>query len=262
MLKNLVLNALRPGYAKVLVHKVLKRLEKNEEPKARAWAEQKVRRTIQEFCRASDEVIWNEADAESRALERTAQSVLSKIPYHLGGGGAHPLLYFLIRTHRPRVVFETGVAAGWSSSAILTALDKNQHGNLFSSDFPYFRLSEPEKYVGALVDERLEDRWNLDVRGDALAIPNFLSQIGSHPVDFLHYDSDKSYSGRDFVLRALLEKFSNTAVLLIDDIQDNFHFRDFVTQHELEHEVFAFEGKFVGLVLNFGSQLRICGSRR
>jgi hypothetical protein len=35
--------------------------------------------------------------------------------------------------------------AGFSSSAILTALKENGEGILYSSDFPYFRIKNPEK---------------------------------------------------------------------------------------------------------------------
>jgi hypothetical protein len=256
MLKNVLMNALRPGYAKVMLSKVLKRFEKGNVEDVRVWAEKEVKREIQEFCVALDEQLWAEANTESCALSTKARIILNDIPHNLGGGGAHPLLYCLIRWTKPKVVFETGVAAGWSSSVILSALQKNQEGKLFSSDFPYFRISDPEKYVGVLVDDSLKIRWNLDIRGDAIAIPNFLNQIESKPVDFLHFDSDKSYSGRDYVFNALLKKFSDKAILLVDDIQDNFHFRDFVNKHKLKYEVFEFEGKFVGLVLDIGSQLK------
>ena len=55
----------------------------------------------------------------------------------LGGGGNFILLYFLTRKFN-KVVVETGVAAGWSSLAILGAFEKNGEGKLYSSDFPYF----------------------------------------------------------------------------------------------------------------------------
>jgi hypothetical protein len=36
--------------------------------------------------------------------------------------------------------------------------------------------------------------------------------------------------------------------MLIDDIQDNYHFRDLVGDRGLTSRVYAFEGKYCGLV--------------
>ena len=64
---------------------------------------------------------------------------LSKLSVKLSGG-LYKLLYFPIRKIKPYTVVETGVAAGWTSLAILRALNKNGRGHLYSSDFPYFEL--------------------------------------------------------------------------------------------------------------------------
>lgn len=46
------------------------------------------------------------------------------------------LVYSLIRSLKPSVVLETGVANGFSSAYILEALNRNNHGHLFSIDSP------------------------------------------------------------------------------------------------------------------------------
>ena len=46
-------------------------------------------------------------------------------------------LYTLSRSIKPGIVVETGVASGISSAYILRALDKNNHGKLFSIDLPW-----------------------------------------------------------------------------------------------------------------------------
>ena len=106
-----------------------------------------------------------------RRLQISADEKLKALDYDLGGGGNSPLLYFLVRSMRPRIVVETGVAAGFSSSAILTALKENGEGILYSSDFPYFRIKNPEKYIGLLVDEELKGNWTCLKQGDRFNLP-------------------------------------------------------------------------------------------
>jgi len=256
LLKNIIFNALKPGYFKTMLLKVVKRFEKNTSMEARRWALKNSKKTISDFCCSLDKDLWDESQRVCESLSREAAQILSKIPFNLGGGGAHPLLYFLVRRLKPKVIIETGVAAGWSSAAILSAIEKNSFGKLYSSDFPYFRIDEPEKYIGVLVKDSLKVNWQVDVRGDAVAVPYFQELIGADKIDFIHYDSDKSYSGREFVLDRLILQVSDTATLLVDDIQDNFQFRDFVEKKNLDYDVFEFEGKFIGLVSDIGLKLK------
>ena len=158
------------------------------------------------------------------------------------------LLYFLIRKFKPACVLETGVASGWSSLAILQSLEKNNFGNLYSTDFPYFRLENPEKYIGFLVqDEALKKRWHLDISGDEIALPKISKLLGDTKIDLFHYDSDKNYSGRDFAIKTLRNNFSPNSIIIFDDIQDNLHFKDFVKSENLQYTVIEFKGKYVGI---------------
>ena len=145
---------------------------------------------------------------------------------------------------------ETGVAAGWSSLAFLTALDKNKRGTLYSSDFPYFRLYCPEQFIGVLVPSYFKKRWVLDTRGDRVVIPHILKQVST--VDLFHYDSDKSCSGKEYALKLVNKKVSQKFVLIFDDIQDDTFFKD-LTRKDNKHYylVFEFEGKYLGLYSNF-----------
>lgn len=255
LLRNLWINFRKRGYGKTMLSKLVKRLEPDSRHAAREWAASHHHRSIAEYCASIDSDLWEEAELASIKLKQEADMILRDIPVDLGGGGAHPLLYFLVRRHQPTIIFETGVAAGWSSASIISACEKNKVGMLFSSDFPYFRLANPEQYIGILVSSARRASWHLDMRGDATAIPHFLSILENRRIDLLHYDSDKSYSGREFVLNQLAPHLADDAVLIIDDIQDNLQFKDFVTKRRLSFEVFEFEGKFIGLVPSIGRQL-------
>ena len=171
----------------------------------------------------------------------------------LGGRGNFILLYFLIRKFKLHNIVETGVAAGWSSLAILRALKKNGNGHLYSSDFPYFRLENPEKFIGYLAKNEInKNNWFLDIRGDDKALPEITKQIGNKNIDLFHYDSDKSYSGRSNALKLIGSKLSFKTIIIFDDIQNNLHFKDYVEKNNLNFHVIEFDGKFVGITgLNY-----------
>jgi predicted O-methyltransferase YrrM len=166
----------------------------------------------------------------------------------LGGGGAIELIYFFCRQVKPNNVLETGFAAGWSSYAILKALEKNEKGNLDSSDLPYFRIENSEKYIGILVPSFLKEsgRWNLELRGDRNNLDIFLQ--GDKRYDIVHYDSDKRKVSRINFFNRIEKWLSSNAVIIMDDIEDNFAFRDYVEEKNLNYRVFKYEGKYIGLI--------------
>lgn len=244
-LGNIAANAFRPGFLGTMVKKLVRRAEPDTRAAATAWARERAE-SIDEWCRSVDDALWQRIVAESVLLEEDAQRRVAATGESLGGGGAHPLLSFVVQRYRPQVVVETGVAAGWSSRAILEALRVNGAGRLYSSDFPYFRLERPERFIGVVVPEELRADWHLDIRGDRRALPSIVESV--RRIDLFHYDSDKSVGGRRFALDTVQPRLSPGAVVLMDDIQDNMFFADWVTRAGTPHRVFEFGGKFVGAV--------------
>jgi predicted O-methyltransferase YrrM len=159
------------------------------------------------------------------------------------------MLYFLMRLRRPECVVETGVAAGYSSQVFLSAMESNGRGHLFSSDFPYYYLKDPEQYIGLLVEKQLFWRWDLLLEGDEANLPTIMSRVSK--VDIFHFDSDKSYSGRVFALAQVTPKMADGGLIVIDDIQDNSHCFDYLKDNNiLNFSVFEFLGKYVCLIGN------------
>ena len=109
-------------------------------------------------------------------------------------GERHAFSCFLTRLLTPDVIVETGVADGWSSHAFLAGSNDNGAGHLYSSDFPYFRESDPERTIGRLVPAELKGRWTLLTAGDEKNMPQVLDSVTS--VYLFHYDSDKRPVGR------------------------------------------------------------------
>ena len=241
-------NALQRDFFPVMVKKIMKRMERDTSVEAVQWAERMATQGTDEYCSNIDRKLWDGIQLECAQIKKDADAILSEIPFSLGGGGNVPLLYFLIAKYKPNVVVETGVAAGWSSLTVLRAFSKNKKGNLYSSDFPYFRLDNPEQYIGIVTKhESNKNLWDLDTRGDDKALPSIISKLGDKQIDLFHYDSDKSYSGRQSAFETVRNKLSRNAIVIFDDIQDNLHFKDLVTSENVDFSVLEFEGKYLGV---------------
>lgn len=227
-----------------MARKVAARLRPSHRDAAIRWADSRAE-SLPDFATGLDVELWAESEAWAGEFRIAARARLDDRAVPLGGAGHFQLVHFLVRYLRPRVVLETGVAAGYTSQAILSALEQNGVGTLYSSDFPYFRLDEPERYVGCLVDDALRPRWHLGLNGDRANLAEFAPELDQ--IDFVHYDSDKSVEGREFVMDAIQSKLSPDAVVIMDDIDDNTFFRDWVNRSGTPCRVFARGRKYVGL---------------
>jgi predicted O-methyltransferase YrrM len=242
---DVVRNATAKGHMGVVWHKVLARLRgEHRDVAAVAWCEA-IAVSENPFPRV-DAPLWTEADSVALALETDGEAALRALGFDVVGSGAHcALLYFLARWIQPATVLETGVAAGYSSAAILTAIERNGRGHLYSSDFPYLRIRDPARHIGCLVPDRLRRTWTLEVKGDRVNLPRLLAQAGE--VGLFHYDSDKSYSGRKWAFARVIPRLASSAVVVIDDVQDNLFFRHWVESRALPFVVLRFRNKFVGV---------------
>ena len=248
-MKIILANIFKRNYFLTILKKVIKRFEKDTSIEAKKWCISHTKQTIEEFCRSMDSSLYDEAMIDIKPIKKDAEDKLSTLEVSLGGGGNYILLYFLILKFKPLNIVETGVAAGWSSLFILRAIKKNGKGSLFSSDFPYFRLKNPEQYIGYLAqNETNKNNWCLDIRGDELALQKFVDKLKSTQIDLFHYDSDKSYSGRSKALKILNSNINSKTIIIFDDIQNNLHFKDYVTKHKKKFYILEFQGKYVGVV--------------
>ena len=202
---------------------------------------------VSNFAKTISPHLWEEAITQSKTIEQNADKTLENIPYDLGGGADYKLLYFLTRYLSPENVLETGVAAGFSSYAILSALQKNGKGTLYSSDFPYFRIKDPERYIGIVVEKNLRKSWNLFIEGDENNLPKIFKIVKK--IDIFSYDSDKTYSGRSKTLKKVSKFLTENSVIIMDDIQDNSFFYDYIKENNISNwKVFKFNNKYLGII--------------
>jgi len=249
-LKSIISNFLNPAYAPVMAHKLKMRLlnqtiDKKAQAASLAWCEE-VAEDCEPFALGLNAELWAESKAFAEQQHDHARRKLENLDASLNGPGHYPLLYFITRYRNPEVVVETGVAAGFSTRALLTALKLNGRGHLYSSDFPYFRLENPEKFIAVLVEEELKTNWNLYLEGDRKNLEKILNLVSK--VDLFHYDSDKTHAGRAFAMSMMQHVLTDDSVIIMDDIQDNLFFHDYVKQQGCRYKVFSFEGKYLGAI--------------
>lgn len=253
---NVLKQAKKPSRFYVILKKVLKKIYDAQGRHTEIQNIQWLKSNSSDFELVAidiDKKLWEESIEVSNFIDQKSGEKLKEISVTLGGGGIYPFLYFITRLLKPENIVETGVGAGFSSQAFLLGIEKNQHGRLYSSDFPYFRLDNPEKYIGVLVDDDLKRNWDLYIEGDEINLTKILNKIDS--VELFHYDSDKTYSGREKAMKTILPYVSKKGVVLMDDIQDNSFFYDYVEEIKpSEWYVFKFNSKYVGLIGNLTSR--------
>lgn len=246
----IIVNIFKSKNYKLLFLKFLKKFEINQSTQAKEWANAKAE-NYEDYCKNLDKNLWIETKEYCEKAIKNSRIILNNLPIKLSGQANIFLIYFLVRKFKPKIIFETGVAAGWSSMVILDAFKKNSFGELYSSDFPDQKNLNVEKYTGILVREKNPKNWTLDINGDEIALNRFIRNIKSNYIDFFHYDSDKSFSGRKFAFELIKKKLSSNSIVIFDDIGDNLYFKNLVENEKLKYKIFNFKNGFVGLIFNY-----------
>jgi predicted O-methyltransferase YrrM len=141
----------------------------------------------------------------------------------------HPFLYGAVRILKPRRVMETGVFDGRSSVVILSAMERNQLGELVSIDLPAkeeipgatdrmcqgLQTTLPKNCdPGWLVPEYLRERQRLHLGDSRKLLPDLLNQ----PLDIFLHDSLHTYSHQIFEYVSAWPHIIKGGLLLSDDI--------------------------------------------
>jgi predicted O-methyltransferase YrrM len=127
------------------------------------------------------------------------------------GPGALKILSFTISNFKPRLILETGVAAGKSSNLILTRLSELGAGKLVSIDIT--------EEVGELVREHLKVYWDLLVLKPLFKKRQFkkIVSLNCELSIFLH-DSNHAPRWQLFEIETVLNLAPRCGVLIVDDI--------------------------------------------
>lgn len=174
-----------------------------------------------------------------------ASSKVKNTPVQMGGEGALNILYNITFLSSAKKILETGVAYGWSSLAFLLALKKE--GKLYSIDMPYPKMKN-EKFVGIVVPEELRANWKLYRYPDRIGVPKAIKETNT-TFDIIHYDSDKSYSGRKWAYPILWKTVREGGFFISDDIQDNIAFKEFCEKLNKKPIIVESQNKYVGIIV-------------
>jgi hypothetical protein len=159
-------------------------------------------------------------------------------------------LYAICRWYRPQVVVETGVCYGISTLFILSALDDNQTGKLFSVDAPnrtYSKTGGTHSDLlpkgcepGFIIPQSLRSRWSLILGTSRKKLPQLLNQLGY--LDLFHHDSEHSYGTMTYEYKTAWPYLRQGGLLLSDDVLWNKAFLDFCHTVNCRYTIFRGKG--------------------
>ena len=151
--------------------------------------------------------------------------------FHNGTVTLGTLCYLACRYLRPRVVVETGVAYGVTSTYILAALEDNHYGELHSIDLPPLALDATAN-VGYFIPPELRARWKLNLGPAKKLLPQVLERM--KPIDLFVHDSLHTYSHMKWEFEMALSALRPGGLLISDDIDGNRAFEQMIQCQKID----------------------------
>jgi predicted O-methyltransferase YrrM len=173
----------------------------------------------------------HEAMQESKPiLDRIFNALKDQPWYGYMDKRKYEVIYALVRIAKPRIVLETGVAAGVSSYCILLALENNgQQATLTSIDIGNTKFDgivlPADRPIGWLVPASLRKNWKLVIGSSSDTLPETLRR--SERVDLFLHDSEHSYENMLFEYSKVWPFLNTGGVIISDNIEWNDAFREF-----------------------------------
>jgi predicted O-methyltransferase YrrM len=182
----------------------------------------------QEFDNIHSSDIFQNAITEYRQL--TGKSEIGGFSSRISSA-----IYATVRTLEPRIVVETGVCNGVSTTTILSAMEANGFGELHSIDYPLradesleeFRDETFREYGGAaipsdkspgwIVPEEYQHRWELHLGKSQELLPDILSTHADDGLDLFLHDSEHSLLCQAFEFELVWPRLNSGGLLLADD---------------------------------------------
>ena len=148
------------------------------------------------------------------------------------GLGMSEFVFICVVIKKPLTVIETGVAAGVSTNAILSALEVNGAGNLLSLDIT--------SKVGELVDDKLKTRWKLGILPELARENSFAKYLKENngATIFLH-DSDHSGAWQIKEFNNVVLHLPDIELILFDDI--SLDLIDYISSNYVDYRIIVID---------------------
>lgn len=147
------------------------------------------------------------------------------------------------RHMKPAVVVETGVARGMTSAAILSALQSNAGGRLYSIDLPPLSKGWAEQ-SGVAVEPGLKGQWTYLRGSTQRRLPPLLASLDG--IDLFVHDSLHTFRTMTFEFQCAWSSLRPGGVMISDDIDDNLAFEAFVAQQGAPRTIIGQESSKAG----------------
>ena len=143
-------------------------------------------------------------------------------------------IYMYVRLAKPAHIVETGVANGHSSHLILSALERNGSGHLWSIDV------RPE--AGVLVPDSMRTRWTLTIADPKRVRPSLQHALKeASPLNLFIHDSDHSWLGQTIEYELASRALGPLGVLASDDVDKSYAWIDWCSSANV-HGYLLFDG--------------------
>lgn len=151
-------------------------------------------------------------------------------------------MYVMVRALQPRLMVETGVFYGGMSAMILSAMQRNGGGTLYSIDLPIEGDGLPAHLRGGLVTDDLRPNWRLILGDSRFELPRLLKQLGI--IDAFNHDSLHTTQHMTWEYETAWPHVRHGGVMSSHDIVMTPSWERFCKRHEAE---IAAAGRVYGL---------------
>ena len=174
-------------------------------------------------------------------IERRRAETGLLYPESFGSGGELSFaLYSLLRLRRPQCVLETGVADGFSTFFLLSAVAKNGSGSIHSVEI--------DRNCGSLLSDSEREAWTLHII-PARTPRAFNDVVALVTPDLFFHDSNHFYYWAHFEYDTIRGQLGDRCLITSDDVDKSFAFLDFCSTESLTPSFLRDRWKLFGVAL-------------
>ena len=137
------------------------------------------------------------------------------------------LLFSICKCIKPNLVIETGIANGFSSCYILSAMEEINKGRLISIDDIFLPWHTKEK-IGSAIPEDIKKRSTIIIGNSIIELKRLIKK--EMAIDIFLHDSDHTYQNMMNEFRIVWPNIKKGGFLVSDDVAEHDAFFDFTDE--------------------------------